>query len=177
MSGPRPKMAAPGGPRGGGVLPGGMGGFAQEDPYGYFLEPTYRKLRYEIGCAMRGLRGSEEFRKSASPTSGVYTSTQSAEEKQYIDDLAAELTKIASKLKVTDKTKLDTEDFKTRFRASTLQLDQMVKSVIKGPAAPKRATPPAGKAPPALPDEEIPDPAAEAAAAPRGRGPAVAAGP
>jgi hypothetical protein len=47
----------------GGFGGGGSGMGTKADPYGFRLEPVYRKLRHEIGYAMKGLRGTEEWSK------------------------------------------------------------------------------------------------------------------
>jgi hypothetical protein len=160
-SGGPPGMRGPAMGPGGGS--GGMYGETRApDPYAYRLNPTYRKLRYEIGCAQRALRGNDEYRRSQTPTVGIYVSTKNSDDQKYVDELAKLLNELAVKLKVPEE-ELDTEIFLTEVRTAIVPLEEAVKSALKGVGGAKRAAPAAGKAAPkaADPSDDLPDPAAE----------------
>jgi hypothetical protein len=192
-------------PTGGGIggsYPGGMGGAGTsggygaepkvEDPFAYRIDPVYRKLRYEITCAMRGLRGTDEFRKSQEPAGGVQSAIKGtkteADDKKFLDDIAKALQELSMKLRVKEED-LDTLDFltteedaegKPSIKTLVGTLEKVAKPAMRTPpkAIQKASAKTKGKTPAAAvadPLDEVPDPAADIppdAAAPAKPGPA-----
>jgi hypothetical protein len=146
---------------------GGIGGYGQvavADPYAFRIEPVYRKLRYEIGCAMKGLRGTDDWRRGDG-TGGLYKvwpkspadadSTKKdadpkvAADKEFLEKAAMSLRDLAAKFKVkTDE--LQTADF-TVEKLPLQKLNDVVKEVAV------KAKP--GK--PAKPEPEVKNPLEE----------------
>lgn len=175
-AGPRPGGSsagpAPGGMRGmmGPGARGGMGGYGSEaaDIYGFRLEPVYRKLRYEIACAMKGLRGSEEYRRGDG-SGGLYrlvtgAAAGNAADKEYLDRAGSALQDLANKLKVP------TEELTTtKFTVDKLQLSKLTNLVseVLVKAKPAKASDPTLVDPLAEPDPADDLPAAPARPAPK----------
>ncbi len=188
-SGSGPKRGRPG--RGG---VGGVGsmnsGFSnsissplQEDPYGFRIEPVYRKLRYEISCAMRGIRGSDDW--SNRPATGgvsmlvpamtadLYDPKNKAlkdnPDRLYIDTLTRSLKSLAERLRVKNE-ELDTYVFDTEVRRQSEQLKEIVREAIPLKKADPKAKPaaavedPLAEVDPAAEPEPELDPAATAPA-------------
>ena len=139
--GPTPGGSSKGGssmPRGSGS--GGFGNFggAQTDPYAFRLDPVYRKLRYEIGCAMKGLRGTDEFRPGVSKEGLYKVSPLTKEETEYLKRAGEALRDVAAKLKV----KSDELDTKA-FVVDKLALDKLtaLTNEVAVKAKPKAAGP------------------------------------
>jgi hypothetical protein len=79
----------------------GMGSFGSDmgDPYSYRLDPVYRKLRYEIGCAMRGLRGTDDWRPLRDTGGGLHRAQLTEDDKDYVERAAKALKEVGDKLK------------------------------------------------------------------------------
>lgn len=157
--------------------PGGMGAYGSEaaDIYGFRLEPVYRKLRYEIGCAMRGLRGSEEYRRGDG-SGGLYrlvtgAGANNAADKEYLDRASKALQDLADKLKVP------TEELTTtKFTVEKLQLSKLTSLVGEVLKAKPKASDPTLVDPLAEPDpaDELPARPAPKADKTTGKGKAAA---
>jgi hypothetical protein len=118
---------------------GGYGSFGagQADPYAYRLDPVYRKLRYEIGCAMKGLRGTDEYRAGV-PKDGLYKAKPTPEEMEFLDRCAKVLRDLGVKLKVKS------DELTTRkFTVEKLALQDLTKLIneVAVKAKPKAAGP------------------------------------
>jgi len=119
---------------------GGFGGYnsgGQADPYAYRLDPVYRKLRYEIACAMKGLRGTDDWRSGAA-TNGLYRAKPTTEETEFLDRCAKALRDIAAKLKVKS------DELETRkFTVEKLAVQDLTKLIneVANKAKPKAAGP------------------------------------
>jgi len=153
------------------------------DPYSFRLEPVYRKLRYEISCAIKGLRGTDDWRKGepnvpgglyklwpkaadGTPLTPVTPAIQA--DKDYLERAGKALKALADKLKVKPE-ELTTDDFtrekleapaprdKPDQEGPLLTMTKVVEEVIVKAKA-KGAKDPAVKDPLAEPDpaEEAP---------------------
>ena len=147
-SGSRPGGSSSMGPSGSGSSRGmsgmssrgsGFGNFGSEmaDPFAYRLDPVYRKLRYEIGCAMKGLRGTDEWRRGDG-TGGLYRAQLTPDDKEYLGRAATALRDVGDKLKK----KTDELDTKA-FTAAKLKLETLTKLTdeVIAKAKPKAAGP------------------------------------
>jgi hypothetical protein len=118
---------------------GGFGGSGADaaDPYAYRLDPVYRKLRYEIGCAMKGLRGIDVYRSGDGP-GGLYRAQLTPEDKEYIGRAAMALRDVGDKLRKK------TDELTTKaFVVEKLDLDKLTKltNEVVAKAKPKAAGP------------------------------------
>lgn len=191
--GPRPGGGSSMGPRAGsGSRMKAMGsygsfGSGETDPYSYRLEPVYRKLRYEIACAMKGLRGTDELRRGEG-TGGLYklwpkpaaeadASKQDPTvkaDKEFLDRCAKALKKVADKLKLKED-ELNTKDFVVD-KLSLSDLTTLINEVI---VKAKPAKPAEGELEDPLsepdPAEDVPEPTAKPTAKPAATAAAKAA--
>jgi hypothetical protein len=127
------------------------------DPYAYRVEPVYRKLRYEIGCAMMGLRGTEEWRRGDG-IGGLYKAVgndpKAADDKAYLEEAGRRLKTLSDSFKVKDE-EIETE----KFAVEKLKLADLAKFAAEGAAGkkPVRPAPAVEEEPAAEPDpaEEI----------------------
>lgn len=127
---------------------GGMGSFGGEpaDPFAYRLDPVYRKLRYEIGCAMLGLRGTEDWRRGDG-SGGLYHAQLTGDDKEYIGRCAEKLHDLSGRLKK----KTDELNSKV-FTVDKLKLDELTKLAAEVVAKAKPKAGPEQKDPLSEPD-------------------------
>jgi hypothetical protein len=142
----------------------GFGNFGSEtaDPFAYRLDPVYRKLRYEIGCAMKGLRGTDDWRRGDG-TEGLYRAQLTNDDKEYIGRAAAALRDLSERLKK----KTDELNSKV-FTVEKLKLEELTKLAAEVVAKAKPKAGPEPKDPLNEPDPaddllEEPKPAATTA--------------
>jgi hypothetical protein len=157
----------PGGPRLGGIRPGGPGGLGgefgpggplaeqMEDPKAYRLEPLRKKLRYQLYCVQTGLghpidraapaAGGNPVRKGSHRIAGAPA------EKKAAEDVLAEVNKLADTI---ERNKSDLVQLKQDLIDGTKKLDAVVARLAAPAAAP--APMPADPANPAKPAAPAP---------------------